>query len=261
MTSPMPAAVRRLRIVEELADHEFLRISDLRQLLGVTEVTIRSDLDALAAAGELRRVRGGAMAQSRPRLEPTFEQSAIENAEEKRRIGERAAALIEPGETVLIDVGTTTTAAARALAARLDFPGATVFTNSLSAALELEPAIPRITVVVTGGTLRPLQHSLVDPLAGVLLDRVAADTVLLGCSGVDVVAGVTNVNLAEAEVKRQMLAAARRRIVLADASKVGHVAMVRLCTASSIDVLVTDQSANPRAIARLRRAGVTVELA
>ena len=86
-----------------------------------------------------------------------------------------------------------------------------VFTNGLKTALELEPATPRITVVVLGGTLRPLQHSLVDPLATLILDQISVKTVLLGCNGVDPIGGVTNINLPEAALKQRMLAVATRK--------------------------------------------------
>jgi DeoR family transcriptional regulator of aga operon len=100
--------------------------------------------------------------------------------DEKALIGRAAASLLNPGETVILDVGTTTTAVARALMEREDLHDIVIFTNGLNIALELEPAIPRFTVIVIGGTLRPMQHSLVDPLAGPMLERINAHTVFLG---------------------------------------------------------------------------------
>ncbi len=160
---------------------------------------------------------------------------------------------------MLIDVGTTAAAAARAIAARTELDDVVVFTNGLKTALELEPASPRITVVVLGGTLRPLQHSLVDPLATLILEQISVKTVLLGCNGVDPVGGVTNINLPEAEVKKRMLAVASRRIVLADGSKLGRVEVARLCGIDDVDMVITGRSADPArggraARPRLRRA-------
>jgi hypothetical protein len=108
---------------------------------------------------------------------------------------------------VILDVGTTTTAIARALMASDELTNVCVFTNAINIALELEPAIPRFTVVVLGGTLRPLQHSLVDPLSGLVLEQVNVGIVFLGCNGIDPEAGITNLNLPEAGIKQRMLAA------------------------------------------------------
>ena len=110
---------------------------------------------------------------------------------EKAAIGRRAADLVWPGATVVLDVGTTTTAVARALLQRTDLEGVTVVTNGLTIASELEAALDRFTVMLTGGTLRRMQHSLVDPMAGLLLDQVHADLAIIGCNGVDPHAGVT----------------------------------------------------------------------
>ncbi len=155
----------------------------------------------------------------------------------------------------------TTTQAARALAARSDLTDVTVLTSGLNIALELEPTIPRLNVVVLGGTLRPLQHSLVDPLAALALDHVNAHTVLLGCNGVDPAAGVTNVNLPEADVKRRLIQASRRRIVLADGSKLGTVHMARVCDLDEVDVVVTGPSADPEVVDALRERAVDVVVA
>lgn len=240
-----------------LEEREFVRVTDLSDMFGISEVTVRSDLEALQDAGLLRRVHGGAVVAP-PRPERPFEQSLGAQAEEKRRMGEAAASLVTSGETIILDVGSTTAAVARALVARTDLTDLTCFTNGLKVALELEPAIPRFTVVLTGGTLRPLQHSLVNPLAGVILDDIHADTVFLGCNGIDVEAGVTNVNLPEAEIKRRMIRAARRRIVVATGDKLGVTSLAPLCTIDDITMLITDTSADSGLATGLREAALEV---
>jgi DeoR family transcriptional regulator of aga operon len=240
-----------------LEEREFVRVADLSDMFGISEVTVRSDLEALQEAGQLRRVHGGAVVAP-PRPERPFEQSLGAQAEEKRRMGEAAAALVTSGETIILDVGSTTAAVARALVARTDLTDIICFTNGLKVALELEPAIPRFTVVLTGGTLRPLQHSLVDPLAGVILDEIHADTVFLGCNGIDVEAGVTNVNLPEAEIKRRMVSAARRRIVVATGDKLGETSLAPLCKIEDVTTLITDASADPGLVTGLREAALEV---
>jgi DeoR family transcriptional regulator of aga operon len=256
----MPAPLRREHIRQLIGEREFVRVADLSEFFGVSEVTIRGDLDLLASRSLVRRVRGGAMPSVAPAERP-FEVTQVEAAEEKEAIAAVAVGLLKSGETVILDVGTTTAAIGRALVERTDLTNVTVFTNSLSVALILEPAIPRLEVVVTGGTLRPLQHSLVNPLGTWALQGIKADTVFLGCSGVDPEGGVSNVNLPEAEVKRVMLQAAHRRVVVADGSKIGRVALTHLCDIDQVDMLITGRSAPTEVLAALRERGLDVRIA
>ena len=255
---PVPAALRRERMLAEIKEREFVRVAELSSRFGVSEMTVRGDLDSLAARGKVHRVRGGAIPRLTPRQEQPFEDSVSSFAAEKVAIGQAAAALLEDGETVIVDVGTTAAAAARAIAARTELDDVVVFTNGLKTALELEPASPRVTAVVLGGTLRPLQHSLVDPLATLILEQISVKTVFLGCNGVDPAGGVTNINLPEAEVKKRMLAVATRRVVLADGSKLGRVEVARLCGIDELDMVITGRSADPATVDALRDRGCDV---
>lgn len=260
-TDPLPARIRRDRMVATLREHDFVRVRDLAAEFEVSEVTVRSDLDALEHRGMLRRVRGGAVPRSSAPIERPFEEAEVAAAAQKRAIGRAAAALIGPGDTVILDVGTTTTALAQELAVREDLSDVTAFTSSLTIALALERAHPRITVVLTGGTLRPKQHSLVEPLAGLVLASINAGRVFIGCNGVDVDAGITNVNLPETEIKKLMVAAGQRRVVLADSSKLGQVALAHVCALDDVDLLLTDEDADPNLLAALRETGLDVQLA
>jgi DeoR family transcriptional regulator, aga operon transcriptional repressor len=257
---PVPPALRRERMLAEIREREFVRVAELSSRFGVSEMTVRADLDSLAALGKVHRVRGGAIPRLIPRQERPFEDTISSFAAEKVAIGQAAAALLEVDETVLLDVGSTAAAAARAIAARTELDDVVVFTNGLKTALELEPASPRVTVVVLGGTLRPLQHSLVDPLATLILEQISVKTAFLGCNGVDATGGVTNINLPEAEVKKRMLAVAGRRIVLADGSKLGRVEVARLCGIDDIDMLITGRSADPAVVEGLRDRGCDVRV-
>lgn len=244
---------RRTRMRALIEERAFAPVAELSREFGVSAVTVRSDLDALEAEGGIRRIRGGAMPCDAARLrERTFEEAAVEAAEAKARIAAAAADLLEPGMSVLLDVGTTAAAVARELLRRDELRDLTVVTSGLSIALLLETAIPRLQVVVTGGTLRPLQHSLVAPLAGHVLTRVHADIALIGCNGVDAEAGVTNINLPEAEVKAAMIGAAARTVVIADGSKVGRVHFGYVAGPDAVDVLITDPTAPEAALAELR---------
>ncbi len=253
----LPVTVRRARMLQLIAEREFVRVADLSEAFGISDVTVRADLAALEISHSVRRVRGGAMAPPRGiRSEPSFEESTVEFAGEKQRIGVAAAALVAPGTSLLLDVGTTTTAVARALVARTDLEGVTVVTNGLSVALELEAAVGRFDVVVTGGTLRRLQHSLVNPMATTLLEGLRVDLAIVGCNGVDAEHGVTNLNLPEAEVKQAMIRAAERTVVVADGSKLGQVHLGRVATTDQVDTLLTGASAPEEEMRRLRRRGV-----
>jgi DeoR family transcriptional regulator of aga operon len=240
---------RRELLAAMVADRGFVRVSDASDELGVSVVTVRSDLSALEASGVLQRVHGGAV--SLGGAEVPVERALQSSADEKDAIARAAAAMVHSGESVLLDVGSTTAAVARALVSREDLRDLTVITNGLTIALELEPAIPRFRVVVTGGTLRPLQHSLVAPLAAVLLDHVHADIAFIGCNGVHADEGVTNVNLPEAEVKKAMVDAATRVVAVADGSKIGLVKLGRIAPLSAFDDVITGSSADAAALADL----------
>jgi len=257
----IPREERRRAISAALAERDFVGVPELSAEFATSEVTIRSDLADLERQGVLRRVHGGAVKVG-PRLERRFEEAQEANAAEKRQIGRAAAALVSSGDAIFLDVGTTTTAVARELLARSgELHDVVVFTNAVNIALLLEPAIPRFTVVLTGGTLRPLQHSLVDPLAGVLFERIRIGTAFIGCNGVEPDAGVTNVNLPEAEVKRRMLQASARRVVVADGSKLGLVAVARLCGVEEVDLFITGASADEAVLAELAERGADVDVA
>jgi len=257
----LPTSLRRERVAEAVRRSQYTSVSDLAAAFGVSEVTIRNDLDALAAGGKVRRVRGGAVHRAAGSLEASFEQDADARAAEKTAIGEAAAALVESGQTVMLGVGSTVAAVARAMTSRTDLSDVTVVTNGMRVALELERAIPDVTVIVSGGTLRRQQHSLVNPLGTGMLSELHAHLTIVGCDGIEGRAGVTAANVAEAEIKRLMLQAGRRRIVVADGSRIGQVSLVHVVPTSGVNTVITDPSADREAVATLREHGVEVSLA
>lgn len=258
----MPAEVRRERMLSFVQEQDFVRIASLAEAFGVSVVTVRGDLDSLEAQGLIRRVRGGACPVPLGLAsEPSFEQSLGSSALEKVAIAKAAAALVSSGQSIVIDAGTTTAFLARELVARRDLTDLVVFTNSTSAAHELEPASPRFSVVLSGGTLRPLQHSLVDPMGGRILEHIHADTAFLSCSGIHVETGITNINIAEAEMKIRMLKATSRHILLADSSKLGRTDLAPVCGLADIDLLITGEGAEASVVAGLRDRGLTCRIA
>ncbi|MCI2957929.1 DeoR/GlpR family DNA-binding transcription regulator [Agromyces atrinae] len=265
MVDDAPTALRRRELALALVtERGFVRVRELAESFGVTDVTARADLDALERAGEIRRVHGGAVpigageGGGRPEREPSFEEALASSVVPKAEIGQLAASLVQSGQSVILDVGTTTLQVARALRARADLDDLVVFTNGLSIALELEAEIPRFTVIVTGGALRPRQHSLVHPLADSVLRDVHADIAFIGCNGVDVDAGVTNANLPEAAVKELMMRRAARSVIVADGSKLGEAHLARIAPVEEFDSLITDDRAPAVIVDELRAVGLEV---
>jgi len=255
----LPGDVRRARLEAMVLQAGFLSVPDAALRLGVTEVTIRSDLGTLEAAGVLRRVRGGAVA--RQVREAPVEASARRDADLKQALGDAAAAHVRSGTAVFLDVGSTALAVAHALVARHELTDVVVVTNGLSTALALEPAIPRLTVVLTGGTLRPLQHSLVDPLASRALEDLHVDLAVLSCNGIEESGRVSNLNLPEAELKRLVLARATRRLLVADGSKFRQSHLGAIGALDDFEVLVTGGAGAPEFAALAREHGCDAVLA
>ena len=250
------AAIRHEEILYALGVKGRVSTTDLEQRLGVTAVTIREDLKYLERRGFLTRTRGGALATAGTEGEMSVELTAQTNRAEKQAIGAYAASLIKNGQTVIIDVGSSTTALANALST--DLNGVVVITNGLQIALSLE-AKQGISVIVTGGTLRPLQHSLVAPMGTILLEKLKADIAFLGCNGIDPERGFTNTNIAEAEIKQAMLDSADYKVFLADHGKIGKVASAYVADISTVDLLITDTGANQEILAQLRDQGLEIE--
>ncbi|BDI22092.1 DeoR/GlpR family DNA-binding transcription regulator [Herbiconiux sp. L3-i23] len=257
-----PAATRRNQIRAIIERDGFAKVSTLSALFKISEVTIRADLEALAARHVIERVHGGAVAASASGLLGHADpRGARTDAERRRRIGVASAAMVSDRESVLLSAGKTTAAIARALVDRRDLEGVTVITNSLSTALELEPAADRFTVVVTGGTLRKGQHALADPMGHAVLDRMSVDVGFISCDGVDAEAGVTNIDLPDAEMKRRMLMGSAHRIVVAEGSALGTRQLSRVVPLSAVHRVITDSDADAGQLDRLRATGVGVTTA
>ncbi len=256
----LPADVRRSVILDTVKKHGFVRVSDLTREYRVSEVTIRTDLEVLAREAGVKRVHGGAMfTADYADNERSYEQSVASHVAQKRRIGAVAASLIADGDTIILDVGSTTGAVAEAIVARTELVDVTILTNSLSHALTLEAGIPRLTVIVTGGTLRPRQHSLVEPYASTLFHGIHADLAFIGCTGVHAATGITNVNLPESELKRAMVAASERVVIVADSSKIGHTDSGIIGHVTDASMLITEDDSQSRtALQAIKKTGIEV---
>ena len=257
----LPAEIRQQRTHEYLNERGFVRVRELSDRFGVSTVTARNDLDALA-----QRRSGAARPRRSDAGQPITRRAVVrggvdQRADEKLRIAQAAAELVSTGESILVDVGTTAAAFAARLVARPDLGELNVITNGISIALALEAAHPRFSIVVTGGTLRPKQHSLVDPLAGSFLKTLSVDTVFLGCNGIHPSAGISNINLPEANVKRAMIEASQRCVVMADSSKIGTRTLASVCSIDDVDVVVTDGDVRGADVDWLKERGVDVIVA
>jgi DeoR family transcriptional regulator, aga operon transcriptional repressor len=251
---------RRQQLLDFVRHHEFARIQDLARHLGVSEVTIRSDIDILARAGGIRRVRGGAMRVVEAVPEVVYEARVSSHQWEKRAIGVAAAAMLSSGDSVILDVGTTAMAVADAIVDRQDLTNLTVFTPGLNIALALERAIPRIEVVVTGGTLRPQQHSLVGPNSTLILDQIRATFGFLGCNGIDPSHGIVGLSLPDAALKQAILRASRTSVIITDASKFSQTSLVRVCGFADVDMILTAGKPDPVSVEAVRDAGTDVRI-
>jgi DeoR/GlpR family transcriptional regulator of sugar metabolism len=241
----MLAAERRARIVSELERHGSVRVRALVSLLGVSDMTVRRDLDVLQTEGHLFKVHGGATRHAeRSTDEPGFGAKSGRRQLEKEAIALRAAELVEPGSAVAIGAGTTTWAMARHL---LDVPRLTVVTNSVRVA-DLLHAHGRsdATVLLTGG-LRTPSDALVGPLALRSLHALHTDVVFMGSHGMEPSSGFTTPNLLESETNRALVACASCLVVLADSSKWGVTGLSRFAWLSDADVLITDGRLPPDA--------------
>ncbi len=249
----MNATQRRREIAELLAREGEATFAALAERYGTSEMTIRRDLDVLEREGLARHARGGAIFVHRRAFELPVHQRAADQAAAKAAIGAAAAAMVSPGETIILDIGTTTAAMAQALEKDL---GVTVVTNSLLIANELA-ATPGVTTIVTGGTLRPGELALVGPRAQGSFAQYNCDTLFLGVAAVAAV-GVTEFNEDDALVKRAAIDAARRVVVLADATKLGRVTFANVAPLAEVDVLITDASPDHDVLRSARAEGVEV---
>jgi DeoR family transcriptional regulator of aga operon len=249
-------------LLELLAAAGQLQVEEAAKALGVSEATVRRDLDELASQQMLTRIRGGAVAQG-VTYDLPLRYKSERHPSEKQRIAAVAAGLVRPGQVTGLNGGTTTTEVARALATRPDLnsqvppPALTVVTNALNIATELAVR-QHIKIVATGGVARPQSYELTGPLATGVLEQVALDVAILGVDGIDAAAGATAHHEGEASINRLMARQAARVVIAADSSKVGRRAFARICTAGEIDVLVTDTGIAAEDAARLEDAGVDV---
>lgn len=250
----MYAEERQQAIVKLARKHGRVDVMALADDLNVTAETIRRDLTALERAGVLRRVHGGAIPVERIGFEPAVAARDAVMTAEKERIAKAALAELPPDGAIILDAGTTTARLAQALPNDREL---TVVVNSPVLATILGPR-PNITVLLLGGRLRGRTLAAVDDWALRPLADLYVDVAFMGTNGCSAERGLTTPDQAEAAVKRAMIAAARRVVVLADHTKVGNDNLARFGSMSDVDVLITDSGLDAELAIELEEAGVRV---
>lgn len=245
----------RLRLtLEALREQGKVTVPELSSIFGVSEITIRRDLNELARQGLVRRAHGGAVYPIEAPPEPPVIQRMQENRDLKIRIARAAARLIAPGDTIFLSSGSTTTYLARQL---VDRKNLTVVTNSISVATELAIA-EGITVVVLGGMLRASELSMVGHITEQALREVRIDKVIIGMRAVSPQAGLTNDYLPEIMTDRAILQVAPENILVVDHTKLGKTASAYVAPIDRITRLVTNREADPALLAQIRQLGIEV---
>lgn len=234
----MLAQQRQVRILAELRRSGAVKVAELTELLGVSDMTVRRDLEQLAAEGVARKVHGGAILAGQVAFEPGFAAKSQLAQPAKQAIAERAATLIRPGAAIALSAGTTTWAMASSIAA---IRGLTVVTNSTAVAdaITLLDSDDQVIVILTGGVRTP-SAALVGPVADRTIANMHVDQLFLGVHGMDARAGYTTPNLAEAATNRALIECAQDVIVLADSSKWGVVGLADIAPLAAATTLITD---------------------
>lgn len=253
----MYAEERRQAMVELARREGRVEGAALAARFDVTQETVRRDLTDLEHRGLVRRVHGGAIPVERLRAEPPVADKAQQMAGEKRRIAKAALAEVPENGTLLLDAGTTTGALAEIIPADRDL---TVVTNDLTIGARLSTH-RNVTLLMIGGRVRHETLANVDDWALRTLEELSVDVAFVASNGVSIARGLSTHDPAEAAVKRAMVAAGRRVVLLADHGKVAQEHFVRFARVSDVDVFVTDDGLSDEHAARFEEAGVEVVLA
>jgi DeoR/GlpR family transcriptional regulator of sugar metabolism len=238
----MLANQRRLKIFELLKEDGSAKVIRLARIFKVTDVTIRQDLEKLEQEGLIIREHGGAFLKNMEDNVRSFVPLNTDNMDKKTAIGKKAASLIENGDTIILDSGSTTTEIAKQM---LGKKGLTVITNALNIALLLG-ADPAIEVMVTGGEFKPPTLSLTGQKAADFLENIHVDKLFLATAGISLRSGLTYPSISDITVKKAMIEAADVTYLVADSTKIGKNSLASLGALSLIDYLITDPDIDPK---------------
>jgi DeoR family transcriptional regulator of aga operon len=250
---------RRMKILKKLSLNDQVFVNELSKEFGVSEVTIRNDLEQLESKNLLIRARGGAMSTVQVVSQDLqLGEKHKLNIQEKTRIGKAAAKLIKDSDTVIIDSGTTTLEVVKNLTAALN--NVTIISNALNIANQLVYS-PNLHLIIPGGVLRINSLSLIGPLAEKSFKNFYVDKVFLGVDGFDTMHGISTPNIEEASLNQIMIDVAREVIVVTDSSKFLRKSLAFICKLDRIDMVITDSGISADDKKRLEDAGIKVIIA
>lgn len=247
---------RQTKILELIDQRGKVEVGELSKLFRISEVTIRNDLKDLHKRGLVRRAHGGAVKIERVNVDATLQVKAALRAEEKERIGAAAAALINDGDSVILDSGTTTHQIARQIKDRKNL---TVITNGINIAMELLSA-KDVRLILLGGMVRQNSYSAVGHFAEDMLRQLSADKLFLAVDALDLEFGLSTPNPEESKVNQLMVQVAAEKILVADSSKFGKRSLSRIVPLSAIDKIITDKSLPAAFESSLRERGLELIL-
>jgi len=260
MAATRDTSHRRLQISELVRQHGSVQVSALARQFGVSLQTVRKDLRYLTERGVMARAYGGGIDSGAvgapPAPEPHYEAKRTVFLQEKRRIGARAAAMVQPGHTIVIDSGTTSIQLAEALP-DIDV---TVVTNDFGVLTALSPKT-HINLVMLGGELRRKNMAFYGGLTVEALEELHVDLLFLGVDGFDLERGITTHYEPEAMLNRKMVEAARAVVAITDSSKFGRICLHGIIPVSGLDALITDTNAPDEISQACRALGVDLQLA
>jgi DeoR family transcriptional regulator of aga operon len=245
---------RRSKIVQLIRENGKVRVRELSDTFNISEVTIRNDLKELQLRGLLMRAHGGAVQPDTIVVEPSLQERIRSHAEEKRRIGAAAADLVEDGDSIILDSGSTTQEIAKRIKGKRNLK---VITNGVNIAMELI-AVPGIQLILLGGVLRENSFSVVGHFAENMLEHLYADKLFIAADGVDVGYGLSTPNLEESQVNQAMVRIARQKILVADSSKFGKRSLSRIGALSEMNKIVTDPALPEQIQHDLRARGMEI---
>lgn len=247
---------RRTKILQLIEEHGKVKVGDLSRRFRTSEVTIRNDLKELQTLGLVRRAHGGAVKAQSVSLDPSLQDKSQLRAEEKRRIGEAAASLVNDGESIILDSGTTTQQIAKHLKDKRDLK---VITNGINVAMELM-GLKGVQLILLGGVVRQNSYSAVGHFAENMLRQLSADKLFLAVDAFDLDFGLSTPNMEESQVNQVMVQVAREKILVADSTKFGKRSLSRIVEVSEMDRVITDRALPDATQAELRSRGIDLIL-
>jgi DeoR/GlpR family transcriptional regulator of sugar metabolism len=254
----MSISLRCQKILDSLAGQDVVAVKELSDLLSVSEVTIRSDLDKLAELGKISRTHGGArLVEERLRQEYTFQTRKSLNSHIKQRIGVAAANLVGSQESVLLDSSTTVLSLAHALRLRDDLKDVTVIPTGIWTAIELM-GCQNINVLMPSGYLRPASGSITGLPASGFFEDLIIQKAFLGAWGISHENGMTDTHLLEIELKKKIVAKVREIIILADGSKFYQTGLASYASLNQVRQIITDRTAPAEVLKHIEQQGVQI---